>query len=54
MSNGQCTWKYGNFGQQIQCDRNDQAVFGRCGSGGNPDCAPNAYHGIECCMLMLG
>merc|ERR1719318_233355 len=42
-STGQCSWIFtGAFGGQLECGRNDEAIMGRCGtgggSGGNGDC----------------
>ncbi len=51
ISGGYCYWKYGSFGEKVTCNANDEAVFGRCGSGNFGDCAVNGWHGIECCKL---
>jgi len=50
---GVCYWKYTpNWGERILCNRNDEAIFGRCGSGGNKDCdGGNEVHGIKCCEI---
>eukprot|EP00095_Tigriopus_kingsejongensis_P005918 maker-scaffold825_size91437-snap-gene-0.14 protein:Tk05918 transcript:maker-scaffold825_size91437-snap-gene-0.14-mRNA-1 annotation:"hypothetical protein" len=46
-----CYWKLSGFGEFLECDHEDEAVFGRCGSGRNDDCGPGIYHGIECCQI---
>merc|ERR1711936_63383 len=48
-----CYWKYTpNWGERIFCNRNDEAIFGRCGSGRFEDCeGGNAVHGIKCCEI---
>ena len=39
----------------LECGRNDEAVMGRCstggGSGGNGDCPDGNVHGIYCCEI---
>jgi len=49
-----CYWKYTeNYGEEILCNRNDEAVFGRCGSGRFHDCGDGIFvHGIKCCEIM--
>merc|ERR1739845_173682 len=46
-----CYWKFTpNWGEKIYCNRKDEAMFGRCGSGEHKDCeGGNAVHGIKCC-----
>eukprot|EP00095_Tigriopus_kingsejongensis_P005919 maker-scaffold825_size91437-snap-gene-0.15 protein:Tk05919 transcript:maker-scaffold825_size91437-snap-gene-0.15-mRNA-1 annotation:"unnamed protein product" len=46
-----CYWLYGHWGEELECQRNDEAVFGRCGSGKNDDCGNDVWHGIECCQI---
>eukprot|EP00095_Tigriopus_kingsejongensis_P004825 maker-scaffold1088_size63410-snap-gene-0.17 protein:Tk04825 transcript:maker-scaffold1088_size63410-snap-gene-0.17-mRNA-1 annotation:"unnamed protein product" len=50
-SSGQCYWVYGYHGEQVQCNRPDEAAFGRCGSGRYDDCGTEKWHGIQCCQL---
>ena len=70
-STGQCTWLFsGGFGATIgkcwrvieasrcvlqECGRNDEAVMGRCSTGGghtgNGDCPDGNVHGIYCCEI---
>ena len=40
---------------EIFCRRDDEAVFGRCGSGGNKDCGDGGgyVHGIKCCEITV-
>ncbi|TRY68410.1 hypothetical protein TCAL_06201 [Tigriopus californicus] len=52
-SSGECYWLYGGRGQPVQCTRNDEAVFGRCGSGQAARCTNNQWHGIQCCRLII-
>lgn len=52
-SSGDCYWIHGIYGQQIECNRNDEVVFGRCGSGKGDDCGNNQWHGIQCCKLVV-
>ena len=49
-STGQCTWLFsGGFGATLECGRNDEAVMGRCSTGGghsgNGDCPDDNVHG---------
>ncbi len=41
---------------QRDCNSLDEAVFGRCGSGRDPDCQSGSggdyYHGVQCCQLV--
>merc|ERR1712012_1262417 len=55
-STGQCTWLFsGGFGATLECGRNDEAVMGRCSTGGghsgNGDCPDDNVHGIFCCEI---
>ena len=40
---------------QIFCRREDEAVFGRCGSGRQKDCGDGGgyVHGIKCCEITV-
>jgi len=46
-----CFWKYGLYGEEIQCDFDNQAIFGRCGSGRTDGCGDERWFGIECCEI---
>ncbi|TRY72589.1 hypothetical protein TCAL_03119 [Tigriopus californicus] len=50
-STGTCYWIYGYHGEKIQCNRRDEAAFGRCGSGYKDDCGTEKWHGLQCCQL---
>ena len=55
-SNGNCYWKFATWGQQVRCNFDTEAVFGRCGAGADPNCIANGEynHGIYCCTLTTG
>ena len=48
-----CNWKYGNHGVPLQCEKSDEVVAGRCGSGGVATCSNEKSHGILCCELIV-
>ena len=53
-TNNDCYWKWGGWGDLVQCDGASEAVFGTCGSGGSNDCNGGSHsHGIYCCKVML-
>ena len=50
-----CHWYYGDFGDLVHCPQ-DQAIFGRCGSGTHLDCVDmnggaNQCQGVMCCEV---
>lgn len=49
-----CDWRFGDYGEEVSCS-SGQAIFGRCGSGRDPDCedfdGENFYHGALCCDI---
>merc|ERR1712037_754486 len=51
-----CYWEYTtNYGERVFCRRDDEAVFGRCGSGRYKDCGDGGgyVHGIKCCEITV-
>lgn len=47
-----CYWQWATYGYFLQCLNPTDAVYGRCGSGENPDCNGGAdYAGIYCCKM---
>ena len=53
VSNGSCVWHYASYGTPLTCTYDDEAIFGICGSGRDPDCDNSShYHGIQCCKLV--
>ena len=48
-----CSWLYGNHGHPLECEKKDEIVAGRCGSGQVASCENNSSHGILCCELIV-
>jgi len=47
-----CKWKYTDkWGGRLECDGNNSAVVGHCGSGNMKDCPDSMVHGILCCEV---
>lgn len=42
---------YNTFEYSVKYSRIQILTLGSCGSGGNGDCGPFQWHGIQCCDL---
>ncbi len=37
----------------MSCISPDEAVFGACGAGDNPDCGTEVWVGVQCCKTVI-